>query len=117
METVCILCPKGCLVQMSVEGDHCITIGNACPKGAVFAEQEYRHPVRTLCTTVKTNSEQYPRLPVKTAQSIPKNMQMQVMMCLNEVCVDLPILVGTTIVENVLGTGVNIVATMTLEEV
>ncbi len=117
METICILCPKGCEVQLEVDGERVSVSGNACPKGADFAEQEWRHPKRTLCTTVMTDSDHLPRLPVKTSGQIPKESLFEVMGVVNAVRVHLPVSVGTCIVPNVLGLGVDIIATMSLEEV
>lgn len=117
METVCILCPKGCEVLLEMIDDQIIVSGNACPKGAVFAEQEWRQPKRTLCTTVMTDSDHLPRLPVKTSGQIPKESLFEVMGVVNEVRVKLPIKMGDCIVTNVLGLGVDIIATMSLEEV
>ena len=117
MEIICILCPKGCEISYDLlVGQEQLT-GNACPKGAEFARQEWQHPMRTLCTTVMTTSAQLPRLPVKTSRQIPKASLFEAMAVINTLKVDLPVKVGTCLLSNLLDLQVDVVATMTLEEV
>ena len=114
MKTICILCPKGCeLLVESVVGSHelCVT-GNHCPKGVLYAHDEWHHPVRMLTTTVKSNSEHQPRVPVKTSKAIPKALIFQAMAEINTQVVDLPIAMGDVVVHGLLGLEVDVVVTM-----
>ena len=64
----CTTCPNGCQVKFDPEtGEYS---GNRCKRGIRFAEQERTAPMRTVTTTVKTESGAL--LPVKTASRIPK---------------------------------------------
>ena len=64
----CTTCPNGCQVKFNPEtGEY---TGNRCKRGIRFAEQERTAPMRTVTTTVKTQSGAL--LPVKTAGRIPK---------------------------------------------
>ncbi|RDY23510.1 DUF1667 domain-containing protein [Romboutsia maritimum] len=56
-------------------------------------------------------------LPVKTRDSVPKEKIFEIMEVLDDVKVKAPVNVGDIIVENVLGIGVDIVATKTLEAI
>ena len=56
----------------------------------------------------------YRRIPVKTAGDIPKGMIFEIMDEINKVVVKAPIKVGDVIIENVLGTGVNVVSAKTM---
>ena len=39
MKLICINCPKGCEMEVSVDGDKVSVTGNSCPKGALGAER------------------------------------------------------------------------------
>ncbi|MBE5956995.1 MAG: DUF1667 domain-containing protein, partial [Lachnospiraceae bacterium] len=67
-------------------------------------------PTRVITTTVAIEGGIYRRIPVKTAGDIPKGMIFDIMDEINKVVVKSPIKVGDVIIENVLGTGVNVVS-------
>lgn len=115
MEVVCILCPKGCLIQVSQGAESLNITGNACPKGMPFAEQEWTHPMRSLTTTLRTDSAQGFRAPVKTSDRISKDDLFKVMAYLSLIQVALPINMGDCLVKNVLDLGVDVVATLSME--
>ena len=114
---VCVLCPKGCDISVSEQDGNLLVKGNACPKGIDFAHQEWFAPKRMVTSTVRTLSDQFPRLPVRTSGSVPKKDVFKVMQQINAVVVTLPVVVGQVIIEDVLGLGIDIVATMSLGEV
>ena len=105
-EFICIVCPRGCHVK--VNGDS-IT-GNSCPRGLNYVKQEMSNPTRMLTTTVRVDDENIHVCPVRTESPIPKGLIFKAMEEVNKVTVKLPIKMHQIIVENVLGTGVNIVA-------
>ncbi|MGN0571558.1 MAG: DUF1667 domain-containing protein [Candidatus Fimenecus sp.] len=110
-ELVCIVCPKGCTMQIT-ESDGEITVtGNSCKRGEQFAVSEMTAPKRTICTTVRTAFKDVPVLPVRVSAEIPKDRIFDVMHEINQVCVSAPVSRGDTVLENVLGLGVNIIAT------
>ena len=51
-ELICIVCPKGCHLQVDEENG-CRVTGNACPRGAVYGREELLNPVRTVTTTMR----------------------------------------------------------------
>ena len=106
-DMVCIVCPVGCRISVDEDSDYEVT-GNKCPKGASYGKKELTF--RTITSTVKIKNAIHNRLPVKTSSEIPKNMIFDVMRELNKIEVVSPIKVGDVILENVLNTGVNIVA-------
>ena len=91
-DMVCIVCPVGCRISVDEDSDYEVT-GNKCPKGASYGKKELTFPTRII-----------------TSSEIPKNMIFDVMRELNKIEVVSPIKVGDVILENVLNTGVNIVA-------
>ncbi len=114
METVCIICPKGCVldVQMDSDTQTLAVKGHACPRGIPYGLSEYQQPMRMLTTTVKTNAKDQPRVPVKTSEPIPKAMIFEAMEVLNHVIVGLPVKMGDIVMRNLLGLKIDVVATM-----
>ncbi len=107
----CIICPVGCDLEIVIDGDDIRVFGNRCPRGQDYAIKEIRSPERILTTTCKILSEIERRLPVKTEKPIPKNRIFDVMKEINRLKVRPPIKRGESVIKNVLGLGVNIVAT------
>ena len=69
MELVCIVCPRGCRINV----ENGVVSGNGCKRGEAFALSEMTCPMRTVCSTVATTFEDYPVLPVRTNGEIPKD--------------------------------------------
>lgn len=107
-ELICITCPRGC--HLSVDENLNVT-GNFCPRGAAYAKAELTHPVRMVTSSVNVVSEVESRLPVKTKDPIPKELIFKVMEEIMKVSVKAPIRIGDVVIKDVLGTGVDIVAT------
>jgi len=114
-ELVCIVCPNGCRLQVDEEQDFRVT-GNRCPKGAEYGKAELTNPTRTVTSTVRCLGGAYPRCPVKTDRPIPKGRIFAVMAALDGVTVTAPVRIGDRILENVCGTGADIVATRNLNK-
>lgn len=114
-ELICITCPKGCHLKVDEENDYAVT-GNSCPRGAEYGKNELKNPKRVITSTVKTNSDEHPRCPVKTAGAVAKGKMFDVMALLDDITLTTPIKVGDTVIENVLNTGINIVACKNIEK-
>jgi CxxC motif-containing protein len=108
-ELICIVCPKGCHLQVDEEHDYAVT-GNSCPRGAEYGKAELTHPTRTVTSTVRCTGGTHPRCPVKTDRAVPKELIFQVMEEINALSVPAPIHVGQVLLEHVCGTQANIVA-------
>ena len=106
----CIVCPMGCPLQVTKLENGYKVEGNTCKRGEKYGVEELTNPKRVITTTVKLNGSYLNLLPVKTADSIPKGMMFEIMEELDKITVTAPINVGDVIVENILGTGVNIVS-------
>ena len=107
-ELICITCPRGC--HLSVDDNLNVT-GNMCPRGAMYAKAELTHPTRMVTSSVNIISEIESRLPVKTKEPIPKELIFKVMEEIMKVSAKAPIKIGDVVIKDVLGTGVDIVAT------
>ncbi|MBE5875824.1 MAG: DUF1667 domain-containing protein [Lachnospiraceae bacterium] len=111
-ELVCIGCPKGCVLTVTMESGNVKEIcGNTCPKGEDYARKEMLDPRRTVTSTVRVVHGVNPVVAVKTKEDIPKDKIFACMEALREVRVEAPVYVGDIILENVAGTGIAVVAT------
>lgn len=116
-EIICTVCPMGCHIMVEGEGENVISIsGNNCKRGEQYATTEFSHPVRILTTTIKTDSEKTPLIPVRSEKPIPKEKIMDCMKAIRECKVSAPVNVYDVLLENVCDTGINIVATGHLEK-
>lgn len=113
---VCIVCPNGCTLSVEQSGETITVTGNKCKRGEEFAVKEMTCPMRTICSTVKTDSPVFPVLPVRVSSDIPKEKIFDVMNEINKVIVTAPVQRGDIVIENVLGLGVDIIATDSLPE-
>lgn len=107
-ELICIVCPVGCHIH--VDEQHHIS-GNKCPRGYQYAFVELTNPKRMLTTTVKTVFHNVPRLSVKSKEPVPKAQLFDIMSELNHLLITKHVKIGDIIVSNILGTGVDMVAT------
>lgn len=107
-ELICIVCPKGCHLKVD---DNLNVTGNGCNRGITYAKDELTNPTRMVTSTVKVIGGKLSRVPVVTSKPVPKNKIMDVMEEINKVQVNAPIYIKDIIISNVLGLGVDIVAT------
>ncbi len=108
-EVICIVCPKGCHLKVSPV-DFTVT-GGSCEKGIDYGIAELKNPVRVLTSTVKIDGSDLIRCPVRTNGSIPKGKIMMAMEEINKVCLTAPVRVGDVVIADILGTGVDVIAT------
>lgn len=115
-EMICTVCPMGCHITVEGEGDQVLSVtGFSCKRGEQYATTEFAHPVRILTTTMKTDSEKNPLVPVRSAQPIPKEKIMDCMDVIRSCQVKTPVHTYEILLENICDTGVPIVATGTVE--
>ncbi|MBP5271641.1 MAG: DUF1667 domain-containing protein, partial [Clostridia bacterium] len=84
------------------------------PRGEQFAINELTDPKRTICSTVATAFPEVPVLPVRVSTDIPKDNIFDVMKEIDKVLVTKPLKRGDVIIENVLGTGADVLCTSDL---
>ncbi len=108
----CINCTMGCRMTVTLDGGAVVSVtGNTCKRGDEYARTEIVNPTRNIASTVKVQGGVHPVVPVKTSAPIPKTMIFDCMKEINNVCVNAPVSIGQVVIPNVLGTGVDIVAT------
>lgn len=115
---ICITCPMSCQLQIQLdEGGQIVQIsGNRCPRGEVYAKKELTAPERMITSTVRIQGALHPLLPIVSEKAIPKEKIFDVMDAIRKVTVKAPIFVGDIILSNVCQTGVNILASKTMEQ-
>lgn len=117
----CTTCPSECALTVEVACDgsgaqRAVGVrGNRCERGRAFAEQEITRPVRILATTVAVRGGDEHLLPVRTARPIPRDLHMRAMDEVRHAIVSAPVRMGDIVVENLLGTGVDLVASMDVD--
>lgn len=112
----CIMCPLGCEMTVTIE-DGAVTgvTGNTCPRGPKYAHDEVVAPKRMLTSTVRVNGGLLPLVPVVSKTTLPKERILDCAAALRQVIVEAPVSEGQVIVENILGLGVDIVASRSMK--
>ena len=108
---ICIGCPLGCPLTVEMEGSEVKSVaGNTCPRGDAYAKKELTNPTRIVTSTVRVAGGKLAMVSVKTESDIPKGKISDCVKALKDVEVTAPVKIGDVIVENVAGTGVNVIA-------
>ena len=118
----CTTCPSECLLTVEVERDangavvevRSVT-GNSCPRGDKFAHQELTCPMRVLTTTVAVSGGEETLLPIRTAEAIPLALHAHAMDLIRDLVVNAPIRMGDIVLENLLDTNINLIASMNID--
>ena len=111
-----IMCPMGCELTVTIEDGKVTNVtGNTCPRGPKYANDEVTAPKRMLTSTVAIEGGVLPLLPVVSATVLPKERVMDCARFLRSVKINAPVKAGDVVVENILGLGVNIVASRNME--
>ena len=114
METknlICIGCPMGCPLTVTIDGNHIAVSGNTCPHGADYARKEVMSPTRVVTSSVRILGADIARVSVKTVSDIPKDKIFDCMKEIRKTSVTAPVKIGDVIIPNCAGTGVNVIAT------
>lgn len=116
-EIICTVCPMGCRINVEGEGENVTSVeGYSCKRGEKYAASEFVNPVRILTTTIKTDSIKNPVIPVRSEQPVPKARLMDCMEVVRGCLAKVPVHTYDVLIENICGTGVNIVAAADLEK-
>ncbi|MGM0549056.1 MAG: DUF1667 domain-containing protein [Bacillota bacterium] len=113
VEITCISCPMGCDVELTIDSDNQIECleGASCKAGEKYVKNEYYNPTRILPTTARVKNGVLPLVPVKSKEPLPKELLEKAMIEIAKVELEAPVKLGDIVIEDILNTGVNIVAT------
>ncbi len=110
-ELICITCPMGCTLDVTHEGDTIVDVdGATCKRGRDYAEEELTDPRRMVTTTVRVAGGLHPLLPVFTSAPIPKARIFDLLEAIRKAEVKAPVKVGDVVLEDVVDTDVDVLA-------
>ncbi len=116
-EIICVACPKGCPLQVRYEGDKVLEVlGAGCQRGKDYAICELQDPRRMVASTVKVKGGLHPLVPVYTRSAFPKPLIPQLAQALRQVEMPAPVVIDQVVLENALGTGIDIIASRDMPE-
>ena len=115
---ICVSCPVGCELTVTLDNGEIQEVeGNSCKLGVDYAHQEIFDPRRMVASTVKVKNGYHPLVPVYTEKPVPKQKIFDILAELRKVELDAPVKVNQVVIENVLDTGINIIASRDLRKV
>ena len=113
----CTVCPNGCLVEAEYTCLEDLKLtGYGCKRGITYCTDECIAPKRTFTASVKIDGASRRMLPVRSDIPIPKELLMKCADEVHSMKVNAPVEGHAVLKENILGTGANLTAAMTLEE-
>ena len=114
---ICINCPMGCMLTAVLENGEVTSVsGNTCRRGDEYARKECVAPERTVTGTVRVEGGVAPVISVRTAAPIPKDKVLEAARIMSCTAVHTPIAAGDTVIADLLGTGVALIATRGTEK-
>ena len=117
-EIICTVCPTGCRITVEGEGTNIVSMnGYTCKRGIRYATDEFILPKRILTCSVALEGANRAMLPVRSAAPLPRENVLDCMKVIKETHVAAPVKVGDVIVKDILGLGVDIVSSMSIERV
>lgn len=115
-DLICIGCPLGCPLTVSVDGETIDVKGNTCPRGVDYAEKEILSPTRIVTSSVRVDGGEIQMVSVKTEHDIPKGKIMDIMKEIRQKRIPAPVNIGDVVISDCAGTGVSIVATKNVRQ-
>lgn len=116
-EIICIICPLACKIKVISDGENIVKItGYQCKKGKKYTIEEFTCPMRVLTATIRTKYSDHPLIAVRTDKPIPKKLLRKCMYLLANKRIDYPVKFGEVIIQNILNTGADLIATQDLVE-
>ena len=109
LETVCICCPIGCHLTVKRVNGEVLVEGNSCPRGAVYGKQEFINPMRTITAVYRLHKGG--TLAVRTSRTVDKIKYFEVLNAIHSAPEPQNPQVGGVLIENVCGTGAEVVIT------
>jgi len=110
VKVICITCPKGCTLEVRHDGALVHEIKPGCKRGHEYAHNELTNPRRNVASSVRIHGGIHPLLPVYTSAPFPKRMIPELLAEIRRVELQSPVKMGQTVIQNVLGTGIDILA-------
>ncbi|OGD28435.1 MAG: hypothetical protein A2V57_06480 [Candidatus Aminicenantes bacterium RBG_19FT_COMBO_65_30] len=111
----CVLCPVGCELEVRRDATGELEIhGNQCDKGVPFAIEEVLHPKRNLATSVPVRGTPAKMASVRLSGPVPREFVFPILAEIAKLRPEAPVRRGQVLIADVLGTGVDVIATRTV---
>ena len=108
----CTSCPLGCRLEVdAVDGDVIEVRGHNCKRGVKYGTQEHADPRRAVSTTIWLHGGPCERLPVRSAEPVPKPQVREFVRALQGLVVEAPVDFGAVVATDVADTGIDLIAT------
>lgn len=112
---ICTVCPRGCEIHAEfTDASDIVLKGFSCPRGERYAKDECLAPKRLFTSSVRTGTPGRRMLPVRTKEPIAKEMLLPCAEAVKKIRMEGPVKIGEVIQKDFLGTGTDLVASMTL---
>jgi CxxC motif-containing protein len=113
---VCIVCPSSCRLTVSDDDGEITVTGNTCKRGLEHGISEFTNPMRMLTSTIAISGGTAPRLSVISTGELPKAKLGQALELVYKTQAKAPIKCGDILIENICGTGADIIASRSMKE-
>jgi CxxC motif-containing protein len=111
----CVLCPVGCELEVGrAEAGELRVEGNQCDKGVPFAVEEVLRPKRNLATSVPVRGTAARMVSVRLSGPVPREMLFPILAEIAKLRPAAPVRRGQVLIADVLGSGVDVIATRTV---
>jgi len=111
----CVLCPVGCELEIRKdEAGELDVRGNQCDKGIPFAVEEILHPMRNLATSVPVQGTASKMVSVRLSDRVSRELIFPILAEIVRLRPEVPVRRGQVLIADVLGTGVDVIATRTV---
>lgn len=110
----CILCPVGCELEARRTPGGLDVTGHECDKGVDFATEEILRPMRNLATSVPIEGTKTRMVSVRLSGRVPRDMIFPILAEIARLRPRAPVRRGQVLIADVLGTGVDVIATRTV---
>jgi CxxC motif-containing protein len=114
---ICVTCPKGCTLEVDHEGNTVLSVTGGCKRGHEYARQELVDPRRKVASSVRIKGAIHPLLPVYTSAPFPKGLIPKLLIQLRSVEVNAPVTTNQVILQDVFGTGIDILASREMQKI
>jgi len=112
-EIICVICPRGCGIQVSGTVGQIESIEkNECKRGYAYAETEFLNPCRILTSSVLLDNAYRNMLPVRSSAPIPKKLLLDCMCEIKKHRISAPVEMHQVIISDILGSGADIISSM-----
>lgn len=109
-KVTCSVCPMACEIDVTSHGRELHISGNRCGRGYQFAQKYIDKDEKVVTGRCLLAGGQMSRLPVSTNAKIPAELVREVLEAIQSTKVQAPIKRGQVIIENILGTGADVIA-------